>query len=356
MRGNGLRRMRCAVWYGGKDIRIEERDIPSLGPEDVLIEVACCGVCGTDVHIVEGKFPLFRPPRIIGHEYSGRIAAIGEKVDRLRIGDRVVAEPGMVCGRCAFCRSGQENLCSNRQLHQGAFAEYTAMPQHLVYPVPDSVSLEVATLTEPLACCLHAIDLARIPSGAVVLVLGGGAVGLLLAQLAFRSGASRVIVSELQPHRRELAHRFGALAIDPREDDLGEILSRETDGLGPEVSFEAIGDPARIEEAISLTRKGGKVVIVGVADPEARMTISPYQLFAKELTIVGSYMRPYTYPRALAWLSELDLEPLVQMEFGLEDTLLAIEGLKRGQGVKILVRPSGPGVVESVDRGKVAFS
>jgi 2-desacetyl-2-hydroxyethyl bacteriochlorophyllide A dehydrogenase len=339
MGGKGPRRMRCAVWYGGRDIRLEEREIPGLGPEEVLIEVACCGVCGTDIHIVEGKFPLFRPPRIIGHEYSGTVVSVGEKVRRVKAGDRVVAEPGMVCGRCTFCRSGRENLCSNRQLHQGAFAEYTVMPEHLVYPVPDSVSLEVASLTEPLACCLHAIDLARIPSGAVVLVLGGGAIGLLLTQLALRSGASRVLVSELQPHRRELADRFGALAIDPQEEDLREASSRETEGLGPEVTFEAIGDPAQVEEAISLTRKGGKVIIVGVADPEAEMRIRPYQVFAKELTLLGSYMRPYTYPRALAWLSQLDLEPLVKTQFELKDTLLAIDSLKRGQGVKILVRP-----------------
>jgi threonine dehydrogenase-like Zn-dependent dehydrogenase len=114
---------------------------------------------------------------------------------------------------------------------------------------------------------------------------------------------------------------------------------KETADLGPVVTFEAIGNPARVEEAIALTQKGGKVIIVGVADPEAEFRVKPYQIFAKELSLIGSYMRPYTYPRAIAWLSQLDLEPLVKMEFGLEDTLLAIESLKMGQGVKILVKP-----------------
>lgn len=331
--------MRCAVWYGGKDIRLEERQVPTPGPEEVLIEVACCGVCGTDIHILEGKFPIFRPPRIIGHEYAGTVVSIGEKVTRVKVGDRVVAEPGRVCGQCPFCRSGRENLCSNRVLHQGAFAEYTAMPQHLVYPIPDSVSFEVASLTEPLACSLHAIDLAQIPSGSAVLVLGGGAIGLLLTQLSLHSGASQAIVSELQPHRRDLARRFGALPVDPQKEDLKALVMKETNDLGPTVTFEAIGDPRRVEEAISLTQKGGKVVIVGVADPEVEFKAKPYQIFSKELSIVGSYMRPYTYPRAIAWLSRLDLEPLVKMEFGLEDTLAAIESLKLGKGVKILVKP-----------------
>ena len=332
--------MRCAVWYGGKDIRMEERPIPTPGPEEVLIEVACCGVCGTDVHILEGKFPLFQPPRIIGHEYAGRVVAAGEKVTKVKVGDRVVAEPGKVCGYCHFCRSGQENLCLNRVLHQGAFTEYTVMPQHLVYPIPEAISFEVASLTEPLACCLHAVDLAQIPSGARVLVLGGGAVGLMLAQLSLRSGAAKVLVSELQPHRRDLARRFGAIAVDPASEDLKARVLEETASLGPEVTFEAIGRPAQVEEAIGLTQRGGTVVIVGVADPEVEFKAKPYQIFAKELTIKGSYMRPYTYPRAITWLSQLDLEPLVKMEFGLEDTLLAIDSLKMGKGVKILVKPN----------------
>jgi 2-desacetyl-2-hydroxyethyl bacteriochlorophyllide A dehydrogenase len=331
--------MRCAVWYGGKDIRLEEKEVPTPGPKEVLIEVACCGVCGTDIHILEGKFPIFQPPRVIGHEYAGTVVSIGEKVSRVQVGDRVVAEPGKVCGQCPFCRSGRENLCSKRVLHPGAFAEYTTMPQHLVYPIPDFVSFEVASLTEPLACCLHAIDLAQIPSGSAVLVLGGGAIGLLLAQLSLRSGASKVMVSELQPHRRDLARRFGAIPVDPRNEDLKALVMKETNDLGPAVTFEAIGDPARAEEAISLTQKGGKVVIVGVADPEVEFKVKPYQLFAKELSLIGSYMRPYTYPRAIAWLSQLDLEPLVKMEFGLEDTLQAIESLKMGKGVKILIKP-----------------
>jgi 2-desacetyl-2-hydroxyethyl bacteriochlorophyllide A dehydrogenase len=331
--------MRCAVWYGGKDIRLEQKEVPTPGAEEVLIEVACCGVCGTDVHILEGKFPLFQPPRIIGHEYAGTVVAVGEKVTRVKVGDRVVAEPGKVCGQCPFCRSGRENLCLNRILSPGAFAEYTVMPQHLVYPIPDSVSLEIASLTEPLACGLHAIDLAEIPSGSAVLILGGGAIGLLLAQLSLRSGAAKVLVSELQPHRRDLARRFGAAAVDPGAEDLKAIVMKETADLGPVVTFEAIGNPARVEEAIALTQKGGKVIIVGVADPEAEFRVKPYQIFAKELSLIGSYMRPYTYPRAIAWLSQLDLEPLVKMEFGLEDTLLAIESLKMGQGVKILVKP-----------------
>lgn len=162
----------------------------------------------------------------------------------------------------------------------------------------------------------------------------------MLAQLSLRSGASKVIMSELQPHRRDLARRFGAIAIDPQAEDLKGALMRETGNLGPEVTFEAVGNPALMEEAIALTQKGGRVIIVGVADPEAQFQVRPYEIFAKELTLIGSFMRPYTYPRAIIWLSQLDLKPLVKMQFALEDTSLAIESLKMGKGVKILVKPN----------------
>ncbi len=331
--------MRAAVWHGGEKLTLEERPVPTPAPTEVLIRVAACGICGTDVHIIEDKFPLYPPPRVIGHEYTGTVAAVGARVRKVRPGDRVVVEPGYTCGDCYFCRQGRENLCEQRVLHPGGFAEYTCVPERLVHPLPEGVSFEMGALAEPLACALRAWDLAAPPSGVHVGILGGGAVGLLLTQLALHSGAVKVILSEPREHRRAVAKILGAVAVDGTHEELQAILKAETGGLGPEVIFDAVGHPALLTQALELVQRGGTVVEVGVADPAGVAGIRPYLLFEKELTIRGSHMRPYTFHRAVRWLTRLALAPLLGVEFRLEETLEAIRSQRAGKGIKIVVRP-----------------
>ncbi|MBI4390688.1 MAG: alcohol dehydrogenase catalytic domain-containing protein [candidate division NC10 bacterium] len=331
--------MRAAVWHGGEHLTLEERPVPAPAANEVLVKVAACGICGTDVHIIEDKFPLYPPPRVIGHEYTGTAAAVGSGVTKVRPGDRVVVEPGYTCGDCYFCRQGRENLCERRIVHPGGFAEYTCVPERLVHLLPEGVSFEMGALAEPLACALHAWDLAALPSGARIGILGGGGVGLLLTQLALHSGAVKVILSEPREHRRAVAKQLGAIAVDPMREDLPAILREETDGLGPEVVFEAVGHPALLTQALEFVQRGGTVVEVGVADPAARATIRPYLLFEKELTLRGSHMRPHTFHRAVRWLPRLTLAPLLGLEFPLGETLEAIRSQREGKGIKIVVKP-----------------
>ncbi|HEV8662000.1 MAG TPA: alcohol dehydrogenase catalytic domain-containing protein [Candidatus Methylomirabilis sp.] len=331
--------MRATVWHGGEKLTLEERPVPTPAANEVLIKVAACGICGTDVHIIEDKFPLYPPPRVIGHEYTGTVAAVGARVRKVRPGDRVVVEPGYTCGDCYFCRQGRENLCEQRIVHPGGFAEYTCVPERLVHLLPAGVSFEMGSLAEPLACALRAWDLAAAASGAHVGILGGGAVGLLLTQLALHSGAVKVVLSEPREHRRAVAKMLGAVAVDGTREDLPAILQAETGGLGPEIIFDAVGNPTLLTQALELVQRGGTVVEVGVADPAAVASFRPYLLFEKELTIRGSHMRPYTFHRAVRWLTRLTLAPLLGLEFRLEETLEAIRSQRAGKGIKLVVKP-----------------
>ena len=331
--------MKAAIWRGIEKLEIEEVPTPTPGPEDILFKVVACGVCGSDVHILEGKFPLYGPPRIIGHEYVGTVVTTGSKVTKVNPGDRIAAEVSTSCGRCYFCREGRENLCTNRFVYPGGYAEYSCLPEPLVHKLPDGLSFDLATLAEPVACGLRVTDLAQIRSGGVALIFGGGTIGLIMTQLLLHGGITKVIVSEPIPHRRALAKAVGAIPVDTKAEDLAALVKAETNGLGPEYTFDCVGHPALLQQCIELVQKGGTVIEVGVADPTAVASIRPYQLFEKELTVKSSYLRPYTFARAVRWLPHLTLSPLLGSEFPLAETKTAIHSLREGKGVKILVKP-----------------
>ncbi len=333
--------MRSAVWHGGEDVRIEERPNPALGPDDVLVRVMASAVCGTDVHAIEGLFPLFVPPRVLGHEFSGIVEEVGAAVTKVKPGDRVAAEPGVVCNSCWYCRNGQEHLCLNRQLSPGAFSTHVALPSRLLWRLPDSLPFEVAAMAEPVACAVHAVDLAQMRTGCTVAIVGAGGIGLSLLLLSRHSGAAVVVVSEPDPKRRHLARELGAdVVVDPRQEDPAEAVRTATDGLGADVVFEAVGLPATCEQSVRLAAKGAHIVLVGVNPPGAEIRLQPYDLYARELTITASYMRPYSFGRALRWLGKLNLRPIVGPDYPLDSTLAAIHALRDKVGIKPLVRPA----------------
>jgi len=331
--------MKAAMWRGIEELEIEEVPIPTPGPLDVLVKVVACGVCGTDVHILEGKFPLFSPPRVIGHEYVGTVAAVGKEVTKVKAGDRVAVEQGLPCDRCYFCRDGREHQCTHRYAHPGGYAEYTCVLERMCHKLPDGLSFEIGALAEPVACGLRVLDLVKIRSGDIALVQGGGTIGCIMTQLLLHSGICKVIVSEPVEHRRKIVEAVGGIPVDPKTEDLAAVLRRETDGLGPEYVFECVGHAALLEQGIELVQKGGTVFIVGVADPEGVASVRPYRIFEKELKILSSYMRPYTFHRAVRWLPHMHLRPLLGVEYPLPETKAAIHALRQSKGLKILVKP-----------------
>lgn len=333
--------MKAAVWYGGEDIRLEEITSPELGTHDVRIQVQWCGVCGTDVHIIRGEFPVWQPPTILGHEYSGVVVEIGSQVTTVAVGDRVTVDPsGAVCGSCEFCRGGQQHFCPQRRILRGAFAEYTVVPEKTVYTIPDRIDFQRAALIEPVSCAVHAVELAELRPGEKVLVLGGGPIGLLLTTILKHAGAAWVILSEPVAERRKLAEQMGAdVTVDPRQENIETVVADYTGGLGPHTIFEAVGLPQTFAQAIDLARRGGKCVMVGMSPPTARVSIAPYTFFWKELKVLGSHMRLYNFRRTIDLLPVLNLAPLLSYEFRLGQVLEAIKAVETNSVLKPLVQP-----------------
>jgi L-iditol 2-dehydrogenase len=339
-KGRGL--MKVAYLYGPRDLRLVEREPDELRPHEVRIQVTYTGICGTDLHVYDGLvFGAMTLPRPMGHEYAGRIVEVGAEVTGLQVGQRVTAMPSGACGRCVLCRTGRSAVCRQRyRSRTGSWAQEIVTPQELVYPLPDTVSDRAAALTEPLACAVRAVDRAELHTGDRVCIIGAGPIGLLVERVVLASGAQTVIVSEPSEYRRALAQRLGAhRVVDPRQEDLVGAVHELTDGLGADVVFEAVGLPATIEQAMAVAAPGGTVVIVGVADREARASFLPQELFWKELTIRASRESTYGAERAIRWLSRLDFEPIITHVFPLEQVTQAIALARSGAAGKILLQP-----------------
>ena len=311
--------MRCAVWVGGRDFSIEERPLPEPGPGEVRVRVAACGVCLTDVHTVDGLLAEVQPPRLMGHEWSGVVEALGAGVAGPAVGTPV-AGGGW-----------------------GGFAEYLLRPASQVFPIPPGVPLEYAALLEPIECCAAAVQHADLPMGAAVLITGAGPMGLLTLQLARRGGAARVLVSEPNPARRALALRLGAeRAIDPREVEVRTAVDDFTAGRGIDAAFECAGLPGPLADCLRAVTRRGTVVMVGVNPRTARLELDLYDFHYRYLKLMGVYGGPTRggFGAMVAWLGQLDLAPRISHRFDLADIAQAFEVARTGHGMKVIVRPA----------------
>jgi 2-desacetyl-2-hydroxyethyl bacteriochlorophyllide A dehydrogenase len=343
----GKEKMTSAIWMGKGEVKIEEWPIPQPGDDEVLIDVSHTGICASDMHIIGDGLPLTvaSPPRIIGHEFSGEVEAFGSKVKGYKKGDKVVAHPVGPCGECFHCREGEENLCLNpfsviRNPQQGSFAEYIVVKAKQVYPLPEKVPLREAALVEPVAIAIHAVDRAEIKTGQTVLVIGGGTIGLLTMQVAKLSGASRVILSEPVLFKRKVAEQVGAdRTVDPLTEDLSAVIRDLTAGRGVDICIEAVGSPKAIEQGFGLIRDKGRLVVVGWPPATSTITISPFQIYRRELDIRGSFFSPYSFQRAIQILPRLNLEPVISHCFDLEKISEAIGIMKQQKGIKVLLKP-----------------
>jgi 2-desacetyl-2-hydroxyethyl bacteriochlorophyllide A dehydrogenase len=335
--------MRAAVFYGIGDLRIEERPIPAVGANQVLVKVAACGICGTDRHIFHGEFETF-PPVVIGHEFAGVVVEVGSGVTGLQVGDHIALDPNMACGMCRPCRRGQVHLCENLVAVgvnlDGGFAEYSLVPRSQCYLLPPQTSLLEGALTEPLACCLRGIERAQIGSGDSVAVIGGGAIGQILAQLARMNGAGRLILSDPIPARREMALRLGYVdaVVDPIHED-----PLQADGAlagGADVVLEAVGSVTTTQQAVAWAAAGATIVWFGVTPPGQMAAVEPNLIFRRELTIRGARINPFTHIRAVAMLGSgrLKLEPLITRKIGLEELPATLQ-TPPGQDTKTVVIP-----------------
>ena len=332
--------MQAAVFHGPDDLRVEEVQRPAAGPGEVLLAVERCGICGTDSHIVRGHFPAPNLPLIIGHEFAGTVVEIGSGVTHVEPGDRATADINIACGTCYFCRRGSKLFCPYvRQLgvhDAGGMAEYVATPAGNVYKLPDSMPFDHAAFIEPLACAIHGQDRIGVGVGETVLVIGAGPMGLAHVAMSRLHGAAQVIVSEPDPARRERAHRLGSdVEVDPLSGGLDDVM-QATEGRGADVVIEAVGSARTYTQAIELARRGGRVLAYGAAPADATIEVRPFDIYAKELTIVGSYAGTYeTWPKAIDLISNGRFDPneLIDSVRPLSDVMTAIESLETDKSV-----------------------
>ncbi len=327
--------------HAPNDLRLDEIPVPEAGPGEVLVHVHRCGICGTDLHITKGNFPAPNLPLTLGHEFSGTVVSTGQGVDQGLVGDRVVVDINMSCGHCYFCTRGQKLFCpfvSQLGVHSaGGLAEYVVAPAANLHVLPTTVSLDTAAYVEPLACAIHGQDRIGIRSGDSVLVIGGGPMGLAHIALARLSGASTVIVSEPDPARAKRAAQMGAdQVINPFEVDIASTLRDLTHGIGPDVVIEAVGSVPTYESAVALVRRGGRILAYGAPPQTAQMSLRPFDIYSKELTIVGSYAGTYhTWPRAISLLAGGRFDPslIVDSVRPLAESVEAVKALEHDRSI-----------------------
>ena len=302
-------------------LELADLPTPKPGPGEVLIEVAACGICGSDVHGYDGSSGRRIPPVVMGHEAAGTIAALGSGVTGLRIGDRVTFDSTVFCGECAFCQRGEVNLCDRRQVvgvstdeyrRAGAFAEFVTVPARIVVPLPPGLSFAEAAMLEAVAVALHAVRLSEVRGGETALVLGAGMIGLLLLQAARVAGCTRILVADVDPTRLRLAAELGAdRTLNVTGDALlAEVLS-ETGGHGVDLALEAVGRDETVNAAIAAARKGGTVTLVGNIAPTVSIPLQ--KVVTRQIRLQGSCASAGEYPQAIDLLAggKITVTPLI---------------------------------------------
>jgi len=335
--------MRAFVFEEPGAGNVKQVDIKTLHKEDVLLKVERCGVCGTDIHIWAGTEPAARNV-ILGHEYAGVIVEIGSKVEGYSVGERVAIDPNITCGVCEFCRDGKVNLCSNlRALGvdiDGGFAEYSIVPFSQIYKIPAQISWNEAAMVEPLACALHGVDRAEIMAGMDVAIIGGGPIGLMMIQLVRLKGANKILLSEKSQWRRSIAESLGAdIIIDPAKASLREQIKRYGN---PDVVIECVGMPQCQEEAVTIAKRGGTVLLFGCGPIGKSFSVGSFDVYFNELTIKGSALNPFTHARAIKLISQkrIDVKSLVSDEIGLEEISHLLRSGYQEKDLKIVVNPA----------------
>lgn len=310
---------------------------PEPRPDEVVLAVAACGICGTDLHTIQGRNALVRYPIIPGHEFVGTVSACGDQVSSLKIGDRVAIDPSRSCGHCSYCRGGRPNLCPDKggygSRYPGGFSEYVVALEASCVILDNTLKWERAVLAEPLACVLHGIDRLGPVLGKNTVVFGAGTIGMLSAALLLEGGAEVQMV-EPAPTRRLLAQEWGI--------DCAARVEEFANPEGWDCVIDATGVPAAIQEAVKQVRRAGTILLLGVAPEEATIEVSPYLVNWQELTIIGSMAIRHSFQRAVELLPKLSapLESLVTHRLALTEFAQGIDLIKGRDAMKVIIQPN----------------
>lgn len=304
-----------------KHLEYTDFPAPEIEPEEVLVAVKATGICGSDVHGYDGSTGRRIPPLIMGHETAGVIVKTGARVSGWNPGDRVTCDSTIYCGKCFYCQRGEINLCDNRRVmgvstpeyrRHGAFAEYVAVPQHILYRLPDEVSFDQAVMLEPLAVAFHAVRITPIEINDSVLVVGAGMIGLLIVQALRLAGCGQIIATDLDASRLELARSLGADSVFlSTEADFRQKVTGLTHGRGPNHAFEVVGITPAVKTAVESVRKGGTVTLVGNLSSSVELPLQ--SAVTRELTLYGSCASEGEYPACIDMLArkKVNVEPLI---------------------------------------------
>ncbi|KAF9523261.1 NADP+-dependent D-mannitol dehydrogenase [Crepidotus variabilis] len=339
-----------ALWYSGpREHEVREVPIPQINDDEVLLKVSSCGVCGTDAHIHEGEF-ISKFPLIPGHEAIGTVVEMGKNVKGFSMGDRCVADVGITCGECFFCRRGNSLLCENFGARgvtvDGGFAEYIKYDKKKLYKI-NNLSDEEATLLEPAACAIHGLDKLSPPVGVEVLLLGAGPTGLILSQLLKLNGASRVVIAANKGIKMDIAKKLRAadeyLELDRETPEAQWQKLKDDNPYGFDIVVEATGVDKLAQESIEYVRRGGTIMLYGVYQDKARVIWPPGKIFADEITVVGSFSQTFCFPRAIAYLEsgKVNVKDMVTDIFTIDTYQEALDKMSSRTALKIAVKP-GP--------------
>lgn len=333
--------------------RFEVCDVPKprISADEVLIEVKACGICGSDVHGMDGSTGRRKPPIIMGHEASGVIAEVGPAVSGWHVGQRVTFDSTVYCGRCHFCSRGAVNLCDNRQVlgvscdefqRNGAFAQFVAVPALILVAIPDAVRFEQAAMAEPVSIAVHAVARVPLDRDDTAVVIGTGVIGLLIVEALRARGCGRIIAVDVKRDRLELAKQLGAdLCLSPEDADVVPEVRQRTGGRGADVAMEAVGLPGTVGTAVRIVRKGGAVGLVGNLAPAVEMPLQT--IVTRELTLLGSCASRGEYRQCLEMIAggTIRVDPLISGLASLEEAAAWFRRLYSGKEnlIKVLVRP-----------------
>jgi len=338
---------KAAVFLGNGKIEIQ--DIPQPKPEkgEALVKVGLCGVCGTDAHIFNGELRVAKPPVVLGHEISGEVIALGEGVAGFEMGQHVAVNPVIGCGQCEFCHSGRSNLCSKQAvigyIRNGGFAQYVSVPVTHLCPLKTSTSHKAGILVETLACVLNGYDRLQVKAGQSALILGAGTVGLLWNQMLLSSPITKLLQTELVNYRRQKAQKLGAhFVFDGSSADLaGEISKVCPEGV--DNIIDATGNAVAVAQAIPWVRKGGTFMIFGVCAEDTKISLSPFEIYQREMKITAAKMPPGTFDRSAKLLESgrINVDEIVTTILPLEqiDEGLGHFTSRRDRAVKIAIDP-----------------
>lgn len=331
-----------------KAVRVEEPGVvnvvdlpdPNPGLDEVVVKVGACGICGTDIHIIDGEFPPTVYPIVIGHEFGGEVVAAGQDVTAFSVGDRVGVDPTLNCGACYYCQRGMGNLCERWNAvgvghHPGGFAEYVSVPERVVYPLPDSMSMKAAALVEPVSCVVRGFHRLQPQTGESYLIYGAGPMGLLNAQMARYNGASLVGIIDINQSRLDRARdAFGFEHVATNLEEFKAIAPRGFDNV-----IEATGVTKVAERAIDAVKRRGKLLLFGVCPPGQTAAYDAFKIYNEEITILGSMAVLNSYGPAIDILASgaIDTDRMVTDTYTLEDFPAAVDHVRTGKGLKVQV-------------------